>query len=154
MTGTPPKTGSELQYSQDVADALKQTVAVIPVWNEEVGIGPTLDDLPTEVTAIVIDNGSTDRSIEIALSKGAHVVHAKERGYGVVCLRGVKSIPELAPHARYLAFVDGDHADHPDELPSMMEYLVRNDADIVLGYRVPGQSDKRSLPLQSPSAVG
>ena len=139
--------------SERVREALKQTVAVIPVWNEEEGIGPTLDDIPEGVTALVVDNGSTDRSMEIARARGALVIEEEKKGYGNVCNAGVRAIPRLIPNARYVVFVDGDHADHPEELPGMLEYLVDNRADIVLGSRVLGKRERGALPIQSRFAI-
>jgi glycosyltransferase involved in cell wall biosynthesis len=134
-------------------EALKHTTAIIPVWNEENGIGGVLNDLPGEVTAIVVDNGSTDRSIEIATSLGAQVIHEKKRGYGNVCAAGVRAIPDLAPATRYVVFIDGDHADHPEELPGMLRILVDGDADMVLASRVLGEREEGALPVQSQFAI-
>jgi len=136
-----------------VRTALARTVAVIPVWNEENGIGPTLDDLPEGVTPIVVDNGSEDRTVEIATGKGAIVIHEEEKGYGNVCMAGVKSIPEKVPDAKYVVFVDGDHADHPEELPEMMHHIVHKGADMVLASRVTGEREEGALPMQSRFAI-
>jgi len=136
-----------------VQQALSETVAVIPVWNEEQGIGAVLDDLPSGVIPIVVDNGSTDRTMEIAREKGAYIVQEPIKGYGSVCMAGVKAIPALAPHAKYVTFMDGDHADHPEELPSMLAPVVRGEVDMVLGSRVSGEHAPGALPVQSRFAI-
>lgn len=136
-----------------VREALAQTVAIIPVWNEETGIGPTLDDIPESVTPIVVDNGSLDRTVEIAKDRGAIVIHEKEKGYGNVCMAGVRAIPEKAPGAKYVVFVDGDHADHPEEIPAMMHHIVHGGADMVLASRITGAREKGALPIQSRFAI-
>jgi len=135
------------------ADALSSTVAIIPVWNEEVGIGPTLDDLPKGIVPIVVDNGSTDRTVEIAKSKGAHVIHEKEHGYGVVLAAGIRAIPRIAPEARYVTFVDGDHADHTEEIPGMLAPVAEGLCDMVIGSRVAGKREPGALPAQSRFAI-
>jgi glycosyltransferase involved in cell wall biosynthesis len=144
---------NEPNLTARVAEALQKTAAIIPVWNEEAGIGGVLDDLPPGVIPVVVDNGSTDRTVEIARSKGATVVHEKERGYGAVCMGGIRALPEVAPRAEYVVFIDGDHADHPEELPAMLEAIVKGEADMVLGSRVTGQREPGALPLQSRFAI-
>ena len=138
---------------ESLAEALSATVAIIPVWNEEVGIGPTLDDLPPGIIPIVVDNGSMDRTVEIARSKGANVIHEREHGYGVVLATGIRAIPEIAPGARYVTFVDGDHADHTDEIPDMLLHIVEGRYDMVMGSRVAGEREPGALPLQSRFAI-
>lgn len=145
--------GRSQRISAAVREALGRTVAIIPVWNEEDGIGSTLDDLPDGVTAIVVDNGSTDRTIEIVKARGVPLVHEARKGYGSVCQAGIAAIPRIAPETEYVVFVDGDHADHTDELPHMLSYLVSNRADMVLGSRVLGEREKGALPIQSRFAI-
>jgi hypothetical protein len=139
--------------SPPVEEALQKTVAIIPVWNEEEGIGPTLANLPEGVTPIVVDNGSTDRTIEIVESHGVPLVHESRKGYGSVCQAGIAAIPDIAPETEYVTFVDGDHADHTEELPDMLSLLVSGRADMVLGSRVLGEREKGALPIQSRFAI-
>ena len=70
-----------------------------------------------------------------------------------MCLAGLHAIPKVAPETEYVVFVDGDHADHPEELPGMLRYIVDDEADMVLGSRVAGQSEKGALPMQSRFAI-
>jgi len=139
--------------SEKVRAALARTAAIIPVWNEENGIGAVLDDLPEGVIPVVVDNGSEDRTVEIARARGACVVHETQRGYGAVCRGGIRALPTVAPQARYVAFIDGDHADHPEELPGMMELLLDGETDMVLGSRITGEREPGALPLQSRFAI-
>jgi glycosyltransferase involved in cell wall biosynthesis len=136
-----------------VREALRRTVAIIPVWNEEAGIGLTLDDLPEGLVPIVVDNGSTDRTMEIVRSRGAHLIHEEKKGYGVVLKRGIREIPGHAPEALYVTFVDGDHADHTEEIPDMLRHVAENRYDMVIGSRVAGESEPGALPLQSRFAI-
>jgi glycosyltransferase involved in cell wall biosynthesis len=145
--------GPHKEIPEPVREALRHTTAIIPVWNEEAGIGGVLDDIPEGVTPIVVDNGSEDRTVEIATAKGGIVIHEEKKGYGNVCLAGIRAIPEKAPQTRYVVFIDGDHADHPEELPDMLRYLVDGEADMVLASRVTGAREKGALPIQSRFAI-
>ena len=158
--GVPPTLGeggeqmSEVNEIPDrIQEALNHTVAIIPVWNEEEGIGDVLADIPRGVTPIVVDNGSTDGTIPIVEATGAILIHETKRGYGNVCMAGIRAIPEKAPQTRYVVFIDGDHADHPEDLPDMMRYLVDDEADMVLASRISGVREPGALPLQSRFAI-
>ena len=112
---------------------------VLPALNEEGSIGLVLDDLPREnVAAIVVgDNGSTDRTAEIARSKGATVVDAPRRGYGSACLAALAALP--APERadeEIVVFLDADYSDHPEDLPTLLDPIVRGEAVIVIGTRM------------------
>jgi glycosyltransferase involved in cell wall biosynthesis len=83
----------------------KQKIAlIIPVFNEEGSIGKVLEDIPKHIVdeIIVVDNGSTDASPEIADSRGATVLYQPIRGYGAACLKGIEYLktqsfqPELS----------------------------------------------------------
>ena len=64
------------------SDRLDEVYVIIPALNEESSIGLVLGDLPDVGRVIVVDNGSTDRTAEIAAQAGAVVVSEPERGYG------------------------------------------------------------------------
>ena len=68
---------------------------IIPALDEEPAIGHTLDRVPRELyrEIIVADNGSSDRTAEVARAHGATVVSEPERGYGAACLRARISRP-------------------------------------------------------------
>jgi glycosyltransferase involved in cell wall biosynthesis len=138
---------------EHVRDAVRKTAVIIPVWNEEVGIGPTLDDLPEGFLPLVVDNGSQDRTIEIVKSKGVPLIQEAEHGYGAVLMAGIRGLPQVWPEAEFVTFVDGDHADHTEELPGMLRLLLDEKADIVLGSRVKGEREEGALPLQSRFAI-
>src|SRR5439155_17040745 len=93
---------------------------VIPALNEEKAIGLVLADLRRVVGAdpheiIVADNGSTDRTAEVALAQGAKVVSAPRRGYGSACLAGLAA---MSRETDVVVFMDGDHSDHAEDLPA------------------------------------
>ncbi len=120
---------------------------IIPALNEEAAIGPTLDALRGAPLAqlIVVDNGSTDRTAEVARSHGAQVVSAPRRGYGSACLAGMAA---LGPEITVVAFMDGDGSDDPADLPHLLEPIEHGEADMVLGSRVLGEREAGALTPQ------
>src|SRR5205823_13509268 len=97
---------------------------------------------------IVVDNGSTDRTAEIAAAAGARVVREATRGYGAACLAGALA----AGHADILVFLDGDRNEDPAELPRVLGPVLAGEADLVLGSRVRGGASPSALTL--PQRVG
>src|SRR6478672_4368430 len=88
---------------------------LIPALNEEEAIGLVVRDIPTDLVSqiVVIDNGSTDRTSEVAAGSGAQVVLERRRGYGSACLAGIKV---LLPTTDIVVFLDGDYSDYPEEV--------------------------------------
>lgn len=120
-----------------------QTWLVIPALNEERSIGRVLDAVPRCVDGVVVvDNGSTDRTAEIASKSGAHVVREPRRGYGSACLAGIAALPD---ETAIVAFVDADFSDHPENLERVLEPVEKKVADLVIGSRVLGQREPGAL---------
>jgi glycosyltransferase involved in cell wall biosynthesis len=113
---------------------------VIPALNEEKSIGRVIAAIPPGLVdhVVVADNGSTDRTVEVARSAGAVVLREPLRGYGRACLAGIDwlSAPERRPDI--LVFLDGDFSDHPEEMPLLVEPIRSGRADLVIGSRVLG----------------
>lgn len=115
---------------------------VIPALNEAQSIGAVLDAVPTWVDRVVVaDNGSTDQMASIARSRGAHVVHEPRRGYGAACLRGLAALnrPDI------VVFLDADFSDHPEEMGRLVQPILNDEADLVIGSRVLGHAAAGSL---------
>ncbi len=93
---------------------------------------------------IVVDNGSSDRTAEVARACGARVVHDERRGYGSACLRGMAEIGDTD----VVVFLDGDHSDYPEEIPQLVAPILAGKADMVIGSRTLGESEAGSLTLQ------
>jgi len=114
-----------------------RVVVVIPAVDEEQAIGRVLAEIPRVVSqVIVVDNGSRDRTAEVAAAGGATVVREPRRGYGQACLAGIAA----AEGADIFAFLDGDYSDHPEQLADVLGPIVRGEADLVIGSRTLGRS--------------
>ncbi|MEQ8836422.1 MAG: glycosyltransferase family 2 protein, partial [Lacipirellulaceae bacterium] len=103
---------------------------------------------------IVADNGSTDKTAERARSAGATVTPEPRRGYGSACLAGLAALEELISSGKIatpqvVAFIDADFSDHPEELPLLVDPILNDEADLVIGSRTTGHREPGALPPQS-----
>ncbi len=105
---------------------------VLPCLNEEKALPGLLERMPPGYRAIVVDNGSTDRSAEIASDLGATVVVESRRGFGSAAHAGL-----LAATAPIVAFCDADGSMDPRDLPRIVAPIASDGADLVLGRRRP-----------------
>ena len=119
---------------------------IIPALNEEQAIGQVIAEIPRADVAdiVVVDNGSTDDTAGAARAAGARVVGEPRRGYGSACLRGIAEL--RAPDV--VVFLDGDHSDYPEELPSLVQPILEDRADLVIGSRTLGRREAGSLTPQ------
>jgi glycosyltransferase involved in cell wall biosynthesis len=117
---------------------------IIPALNEEPAIGVTLGRIPQGLyTAVLVaDNGSRDRTAEIARQSGATVVSEPERGYGSACLRAMANLPAGIDT---VVFMDADSSDDPSEAVLLLAPILEGRADFVLGSRTLGKAEKGSL---------
>ena len=120
---------------------------VMPCLNEEETIGicvnkafRTLAEMGCTGEVIVSDNGSTDRSIEIAKSLGAKVVFQNKKGYGNAYLKGFEAVS-----GRYVVMGDSDDSYDFTDLKRFVEPL-RNDYDMVMGTRLKGEIKPGAMP--------
>ncbi|MEO3856310.1 glycosyltransferase family 2 protein [Acrocarpospora sp. B8E8] len=105
---------------------------ILPCLNEEAALGWVLGRMPAGYRPIVVDNGSTDRSAEVARDLGAMVVHEPVRGFGAACHAGL-----LAASTELVCFMDADASLDPERLPLVAAPVLDGRSDLVLGRRVP-----------------
>jgi len=135
---------------------------LIPALDEEGPLARVLADLPragaevvvsggaalTLARIVVIDNGSRDRTAEVARAAGAQVVHEPRRGYGQACLAGIAHLAGQPPDA--VVFLDADHSDDPRELPLLLAPIASGAAQLVIGSRVLGEHEPGAFtPVQA-----
>ncbi|MGN5636965.1 glycosyltransferase family 2 protein [Streptomyces sp. AC154] len=105
---------------------------VLPCLDEAAALPAVLGAIPRGWRAIVVDNGSTDGSAELARSLGATVVHEPRRGFGSACHAGL-----LAAEAEYVCFCDCDGSLDPGLLPGFVRRIAAGESDLLLGRRRP-----------------
>lgn len=124
---------------------------IIPALNEEKSIGKVIKDIPADLVTevIVIDNNSSDNTIKVAAAAGATTLKEVEPGYGATCLKGINYIANLDQSTDIIVFMDGDYSDYPEELGAVIEPILKDDFDLVIGSRALGENEKGSLtPVQ------
>ena len=117
-------------------------VAGIPAFNEEKYIAKVVLKASKYVDeVIVVDDGSTDMTGEIARALGATVVrHEKNRGYGAALATIFEEARKRG--ADILVILDADDQHDPDEIPKLVEPILRGEADIVIGSRFRGRTEQ------------
>lgn len=117
-----------------------RTTVIVPTLNEAGNLEDVLRGMPSDLVdeVIVVDGGSNDGTPQIAQGVGAKLVVEPQRGYGRALAAGIQA----AESPTFLVFMDGDGSDSPDTIPHLMDPLLNNQADLVLGTRLinPGDS--------------
>ena len=116
---------------------------IIPVFNEESSLPLVLNHLPKKSLheIIVVDNGSTDATAQVAEENGARVVAEPRRGYGSACLKGIAELnnPDI------VVFLDGDFSDYPEEIAQLVEPITKGEMDFVVGSRMMLKESRKAL---------
>lgn len=112
---------------------MANVVAIIPAYNEEKAladvIGKTLDYVDE---VIVVDDGSSDKTSEVAVEAGARVIkHSVNLGKGEALKSGFKAIDDDS----IIITIDGDGQHNPNEIPDLVRPIIEDGADLVNGSR-------------------
>jgi len=116
---------------------------ILPCLNEASALPWVLERMPNGFRPIVVDNGSTDGSADVARSLGATVVTESARGFGAAAHAGL-----LAATSDLVCFCDCDASLNPQQLPRLTAPLLDRRADLVLGRRRTEQRDAWPLPAR------
>ena len=110
---------------------------IIPAFNEADSIGLVIQDIPSVVDeVIVVSNNSTDQTEENARKAGATVLTETRKGYGYACLKGMHYIAAQAEKPSIIVFLDGDYSDYPEQLSAIIQPILQENIDFVIGTRV------------------
>lgn len=123
---------------------------IIPAFNEENGVGEVVKEIPKDIVAeiIVVNNNSNDRTKAVAAAAGATVLDEKVPGYGRACLKGMDYLKSTAEPDDIVVFLDADHSDYPEEMKMLIQPILDNQADLVIGSRALGNKEKGSMTPQ------
>jgi glycosyltransferase involved in cell wall biosynthesis len=111
---------------------------IIPCLNEEQGIEQVLRRMPQFVDqVIVVDNGSTDRTSDVAKSLGAEVIREEVRGYGRSYKKGFSGAT-----GDIIVTLDGDHSYPPDAISYLLEAFLHLEVDFLNASRFPVRDRK------------
>ncbi|MFV8333979.1 glycosyltransferase family 2 protein [Flavobacterium sp. GSP14] len=122
---------------------------IIPAYNEEKAIANVINEIPNYVSEIiVISNKSTDNTIAVAQNAGATVLSENNKGYGYACLKGLDYIAQQEVKPTIVVFLDGDYSDYPEELTKLIDPILTNTVDFVIGSRVPELRETGSMTPQ------
>jgi glycosyltransferase involved in cell wall biosynthesis len=119
---------------------------VLPCLDEAAALPWVLERIPYGYRPIVVDNGSTDGSPDIAAAYGALVVQEPQRGFGAACHAGL-----LAATADLVCFMDADASLDPGQLPLVTGPVAAGESDLVLGRRT---ERRPARPRATPDSTG
>src|SRR5689334_19274878 len=131
---------TEVVQCRGMSRAPSTVAVIIPAKDEARAIGYVLQHIPSEiagmaVTPIVIDDGSTDATAEVAARNGAHVVrHIINLGVGSATITGFRVA--LMADADYIVTIDADGQHDPGEIDRLVRCLIDHDLDVVIGSRI------------------
>jgi len=119
---------------------------IIPAYNEADSIAYVINDIPDIVDEIiVVSNNSTDSTEQNAKQAGATVLFEPRKGYGYACLKGMDYISEQQVKPDIIEFLDGDYSDYPEELIKIVQPIVEDNIDFVIGARVKRLREQGSM---------
>lgn len=112
-------------------------------------MGNVVRDLPASVReVVVVNNNSRDDTRRNAQAAGATVLDEPRQGYGYACLKGIEYLKNKSSPPEILVFVDADYSDYPEELTKIVDYLLENNLDMVIGSRALGDREPGAMTPQ------
>jgi glycosyltransferase involved in cell wall biosynthesis len=134
-----------IKMNKKSIDSLKIAV-VIPALNEESAIGNVIRSIPSGIKILVVDNGSEDKTAEIARQNGATVIYEPNRGYG----RAIRTGFNYALKSNdIIVMIDGDDTYDPREILKIIKPIISGEKDVIVGCRIksrqPGMSFMRYI---------
>jgi len=121
---------------------------IIPAYNEEKSIPKVIAEIPDFVRHIVVaNNNSNDKTGEVAEAAGAKVVFELQKGYGKACLTAMDWIKKQEIQPDIVVFLDGDYSDYPEEMSDLVQPILDEKADMVIGSRALGHRESGSMTL-------
>lgn len=122
---------------------------IIPAYNEQDSIALVINDIPKIVDEIiVVSNNSTDDTEINARNAGATVLTENRKGYGYACLQGMDYVASRQTKPDIIVFIDGDYSDFPEELTKIVEPILNDDIDFVIGARIKRLREQGSMTPQ------
>jgi len=126
-----------------------KTVVIIPAFNEENAVGKVVQAIPKELVQaiIVVNNASTDDTRKNAEANGATVIDQPKKGYGNACLKGIEYIKSNQLNPDIVVFLDADFSDYPEEMPLLINPIIAENYDMVIGSRALGNRESGSMTI-------
>ncbi len=128
----------------------KNIKVIIPAFNEENSIAKVIRDIPKDWVSeiVVVNNNSKDDTANAAMKAGATVLREDRQGYGYACLKGMAYVSEQYPAPDIIVFMDADYSDHPEQLPEVVQPILEEHMDLVIGSRALGIKEKGAMTPQ------
>ena len=126
---------------------MPEIVVIIPALNEERAIDKVLAHIPSNIASevVVVDNNSSDATAKVARNFGATVVHESRKGYGFACLKGIEYVMSRPQKTDVVVFLDADYSDYPEEMANLIQPIIQQDYDMVIGSRLLGKLQKGAM---------
>ena len=119
---------------------------IIPAYNEADSIAKVIQDIPDLVDeVIVVNNNSTDKTVQNATQAGATVLTETNKGYGYACLKGMDYISKQDIKPDIIVFLDGDYSDFPEQLTDIIAPILQENIDFVVGARTKNLREQGSM---------
>ncbi len=127
---------------------------IIPAFNEENAVGKVVSEIPKDLVRqiVVVNNASTDDTRMQAQAAGATVIEETRKGYGYACLAGIAHLKKQKKSPDMVVFLDADASDYPEEMRALIQPILQQNYDMVIGSRALGTREKGAMTL--PQRVG